>query len=186
MHYYQPLWTLVGAGLKSLSSSSRDMGSVMPKGVEWINDSCAEIDPKNNKIRLAGATGVINYNHLVVAAGINCDWDKIEGLTEALDTPGVCSNYSSMTVNKTFEAIQNLKEGNAVFTFPNTPIKCAGAPQKIMYLTDAYLTKVSYSHILLDTLTNLIHHRMANGLELPSSTTHHCQPFSVSNTTQLH
>lgn len=32
--------------------------------------------------------------------------------------------------------------GNAIFTFPNTPIKCAGAPQKIMYIADSYFRKV--------------------------------------------
>lgn len=46
-------------------------------------------------------------------------------------------------MEKTWNALQNFKEGNAVFTFPNTPVKCAGAPQKIMYLSDAYLRKVS-------------------------------------------
>lgn len=45
-------------------------------------------------------------------------------------------------MEKTWKALQNFKEGNAVFTFPNTPVKCAGAPQKIMYLSDAYLRKV--------------------------------------------
>lgn len=140
-HYYQPLWTLVGAGIKQLSDSRREMSSVIPKDVDWIQDACVEIDPNTCSIRLAGASGSINYDYLVVAAGINLDWHKVEGLTESLQTPGVCSNYSAETVGKTWDSIQNLKSGNAVFTFPNTPIKCAGAPQKIMYLTDAYLRK---------------------------------------------
>lgn len=141
VHYYQPLWTLVGAGIKDLPSTARDMSSVMPKGVDWIKDYCTEVDPKNNSIRLAGAAGSIKYEYLIVAAGLNIDWNKIEGLTEALETPGVCSNYSPRTVQKTFSAIENLKNGNAIFTFPNSPVKCPGAPQKIMYLTDAHLRK---------------------------------------------
>lgn len=32
--------------------------------------------------------------------------------------------------------IHQFQGGNAIFTYPATPIKCAGAPQKIMYLAD--------------------------------------------------
>lgn len=69
---------------------------------------------------------------------------QIKGLPEAFETPGVGSNYSPLYVNNTFESLKNFKQGNAIFTFPATPIKCAGAPQKIMYIADEYLRKVSY------------------------------------------
>ena len=49
------------------------------------------------------------------------------------------SNYSSLYVNKTYEALKNFKKGNAIFSFPNTPVICAGAPQKIMYISEEYL-----------------------------------------------
>ena len=68
---------------------------------------------------------------------------QIKGLRNALDTPGVCSNYSPKYAPKTFEELKAFREGNAIFTFPNTPIKCPGAPQKIMYIADQYLRKVS-------------------------------------------
>jgi len=55
---------------------------------------------------------------------------------------GVCSNYHPDHVLKTFPAIENFKSGNALFTLPNTPIKCAGAPQKILYITEHHLRKV--------------------------------------------
>jgi sulfide:quinone oxidoreductase len=64
-------------------------------------------------------------------------------LPEAFNTPGVCSNYSPKYVEKTLESLKNFKGGNAIFTFPNTPIKCAGAPQKAMYISEEYLRKVS-------------------------------------------
>ncbi|XP_077991049.1 LOW QUALITY PROTEIN: sulfide:quinone oxidoreductase, mitochondrial-like [Glandiceps talaboti] len=66
----------------------------------------------------------------------------VAGLVDALDTDfGVCSNYSYKYVQKKFPAIQNFNEGNAIFTFPTNPIKCAGAPQKIMYLAKDYFRK---------------------------------------------
>jgi hypothetical protein len=67
---------------------------------------------------------------------------QIKGLPEAFETPGVCSNYHPDYVKKTFPALQNFSEGNAIFTFPNTPVKCAGAPQKICYISEDYLRKV--------------------------------------------
>ena len=69
---------------------------------------------------------------------------QVPGLVEALEKdPKVCSNYHSAYVEKTFPALQAFRSGNAIFTFPNTPIKCAGAPQKICYLADDYFRKVS-------------------------------------------
>ncbi|CAG2112854.1 unnamed protein product, partial [Medioppia subpectinata] len=133
-----PMWTLVGAGIKTLDESGRPMAKVMPKGVKWIKDRAMAIEPDQNRVRLSGANGTITYDYLLVAVGINIDWQKIVGLEEALKTPGVCSNYSAETVTKTLPAIKAMKGGNAIFTFPNTAIKCAGAPQKIMYLADAY------------------------------------------------
>ena len=67
---------------------------------------------------------------------------QIKGLPEAFDTPGVCSNYSAATVKKTLQAMQDFESGNAIFTFPPPPLKCPGAPQKIMYLVDEYFRKV--------------------------------------------
>ena len=72
---------------------------------------------------------------------------QIKGLPEALKDPNsfVASNYSPDTVQKTFENMKRFRGGNAIFTFPPMPIKCPGAPQKIMYLADDYWRKVSHS-----------------------------------------
>ena len=69
---------------------------------------------------------------------------QIKGLPEGFAHPKIGSNYSVKTVEKTWKALQDFKEGNAIFTFPNTPVKCAGAPQKIMYLSEAYFRKVCF------------------------------------------
>lgn len=69
---------------------------------------------------------------------------QIKGLPEGFDHPKIGSNYSVRTVEKTWKALQDFEEGNAIFTFPNTPVKCAGAPQKIMYLSEAYFRKVCF------------------------------------------
>jgi sulfide:quinone oxidoreductase len=111
------------------------MRDYIPDGVTWIRDRVAGFDPDHSRVTLAGGD-VITYDQLIVALGIQLDWGKIEGLAGHLGKDGLCSNYSYDHVASTWEGLQTLREGNAVFTFPNTPIKCAGAPQKIMYLAD--------------------------------------------------
>ena len=83
----------------------------------------------------------VNYEYLVVALGLQLDYHKIKGLPEAFETPGVGSNYSPLYVEKTTKAINDFQGGKAIFTFPNSPIKCAGAPQKIMYIAEETFRK---------------------------------------------
>lgn len=139
-HFYQPIWTLVGAGAKELSSSDRPTMSVIPSGVQWIQDRVAELNPDKNCIRTDTGKEIF-YRYLIIALGIQLDYEKIKGLPEGFAYPKIGSNYSVKTVEKTWKALQDFKEGNALFTFPNTPVKCAGAPQKIMYLSEAYFRK---------------------------------------------
>lgn len=134
-HYYQPAWTLVGGGQYQAEDTVREERDCLPPGVSWIRDYAEQLDPDNNQVVTKGGIQVA-YDYLILCPGIQIDWDLIKGLKEALGKGGVCSNYSFATAPYTWEAIQNFKGGNALFTFPATPIKCAGAPQKIMYLAD--------------------------------------------------
>ena len=136
-HFYQPLWTLVGAGIVPKEITVRKEASVMPKGVTWIRDAVVEIDPDANQVRTAGGR-TIGYDYLVVAPGIQYDWDAVKGLRETLGKNGVVSNYTFETAEKTWEAMKNFEGGTAVFTNPLGQVKCGGAPQKVMYLADDY------------------------------------------------
>ncbi|MCB0065077.1 MAG: NAD(P)/FAD-dependent oxidoreductase [Caldilineaceae bacterium] len=141
-HYYQPIWTLVGAGVFDKSISERDEASVIPPGATWIQDAVAAFDPEHNQVTTtAGKT--ISYDYLVVTVGLQLNWDAIPGLKESVGKPGtgVCSNYSYGTVSTTWENIRNLKSGTALFTHPATPIKCGGAPQKICYLAEDHFAR---------------------------------------------
>jgi len=134
-HYYQPLWTLVGAGLAKKEVTEHSEASVIPRGVTWIRDAVAEFLPDQNAIRTRDGK-TITYDWLVVGAGLQINWDKIPGLKDSVGKNGVCSNYTYATVDSTWDSIRGFRGGNAVFTNPSGAVKCGGAPQKIMYLAD--------------------------------------------------
>jgi sulfide:quinone oxidoreductase len=133
VHYYQPGFTIVGGGAYTLKETVRNEADLIHPSVTWIKDYAETFQPDDNSVSLRSGD-VISYDYLVVCPGLQLDWDKIEGLKETLNKNNVCSNYSAETVEYTWECIQNIKEGTALFTQPPMPIKCAGAPQKIMYL----------------------------------------------------
>ncbi len=134
IHYYQPGWTMVGAGVFDPATTARTMGSLIPKGVHWIKAAVAAFEPDNNAVILDGCR-VVKYDRLIVCPGIKLDWHKVDGLVETLGKNGVTSNYRYDLAPYTWELAQGLKTGRAVFTQPPMPIKCAGAPQKAMYLS---------------------------------------------------
>lgn len=137
VHYYQPLWTLVGGGQAKAATTARSEASVMPTGATWIKNAAATIDPDNNTVSCADGA-VYEYDVLVVCPGIQLDWNRTEGLADALGKDGVSSNYRFDLAPRTWEFIRDLRSGTAVFAMPSGPIKCAGAPQKIAYLAADY------------------------------------------------
>ncbi|MEE9438938.1 MAG: FAD/NAD(P)-binding oxidoreductase [Saprospiraceae bacterium] len=141
-HYYQPLWTLVGAGVFKREETERDQADFIPDGATWIKDYVESFDPDNNSLKTAGGD-TISYDYLVVTAGIQVNWDGIPGLKDSVGKPGtgIVSNYSYDTTASTWDAIKNLKSGTAIFTHPSTPIKCGGAPMKIMFLAEDHWKK---------------------------------------------
>jgi NADPH-dependent 2,4-dienoyl-CoA reductase/sulfur reductase-like enzyme len=143
-HYYQPIWSLVGCNASSNTKSVRPMKDIFPKSAKWIQQSAAKIDPENNTVVLADGTKV-EYDFLVVSAGIESHWDGIPGLKEALDdeNSGVVSIYDYNYVQKCWKNIEAFKGGRALFMMPNTPIKCPGAPQKIMWLFEERMRDIN-------------------------------------------
>jgi len=157
---YQPGQTLVGAGLWVDADVTYKRDDFLPSGVKLIKESAVEFDPDNNTVKTSGGQ-TIKYDFMIVAAGVKLDFSRIKGLdiTEsitsrgsdaavknAIGKNGISSIYYSNGATDTWTQMQKFiadaksgKKVKGVFTHPNTPIKCGGAPKKIMYLTDARL-----------------------------------------------
>jgi len=132
-HWYQPLWTLVGGGIVRAEATRRDEARVIPRGCEWIRARVTGGDASAGVLALDDGR-TIRAGWIVLATGIQLDWDGVPGLPEALGTPAVGSNYRVDLAERTWTALRGLRRGTALFTAPSGPIKCGGAPQKIAYL----------------------------------------------------
>jgi len=133
-HYYQPGWTMVGGGIFNPEQTARTMASQIPGGVKWIKKAVVSFQPDQNHVTLDDGS-TMAYDQLILCPGLKLDWDGVEGLSDALGKNGVTSNYRFDLAPYTWELAQSLKGGTALFTQPPMPIKCAGAPQKAMYLS---------------------------------------------------
>jgi len=140
-HYYQPAWTLVGAGVFDIKKTIRNEESVIPPNVKWIKEAAAFFQPQKNTVLTAEGNSY-TYDYLVVAPGIQLNWCDVKGLKETIGKNAVTSNYSYQYAPYTYECLKNIKPGDRVlFTAPSTPTKCGGAPQKVMYMTADYLRR---------------------------------------------
>lgn len=133
-HYYQPAWTLVGGGTFDIRKTRREMKSVIPDNVIWLKDKVIRVAAEDKYIETENGKK-LDYDYLVVACGLTLRWDKIAGLEETLGRNGVTSNYRYDLASYTWQLVKELRQGNAIFCQPPVPIKCAGAPQKALYLS---------------------------------------------------
>ncbi len=134
VHYYQPGWTMVGGGVFHPEQTRRITSKLIPEQVTWVRGRVATFEPDKNRVRLEDGA-VISYRYLVVAPGIQINLGDVEGLADTLGKNGVTSNYFYEYAPYTWQLTQELRGGQAVFTQPPLPFKCAGAPQKAMYLS---------------------------------------------------
>ena len=159
---YQPGATLIAAGVYTKADIDYNTSDFVPNGVTIIKDKAIDFNPESNSVALeSGET--INYDFLIVAAGVTLDYGAIKGLEEIGDAyssgdaskilktfgdSGITSVYNIDSavamwdqMQKFIEKAKSGQKVRGVFTDPATAIKCGGAPKKVMYLTNARLVE---------------------------------------------
>lgn len=143
-HYYQPGFTLVAAGIKPKEYVVSNTSDYMPKGVEWVNEAVAEIDPEGKKVVTASGKAVA-FDYLIVATGLELNYAAIEGMdTTRIGQNGLGSIYHSPdAAAATWQALSTFadKGGVGVFGRPAGEMKCAGAPLKYAFISDDHLRR---------------------------------------------
>lgn len=143
---YQPGQTLIAAGVWQPEDIVGESKDFLPNEAKWLKDYAVELDPDHNRV-VTAKNGEIKYDFLIVATGLQLNYEKIDGLTiDDIGTNGIGSIYTPKCAAKTWPIMQQFvasaksgKKVEGVFSHPNTPIKCGGAPKKIMYLTHSRL-----------------------------------------------
>lgn len=138
-HFYQPAWTLVGRGLCKYEDTKKPMGDVVKDtGAKWVAEHAKEVRPEENKL-ITTSGKELEYDYLVLAAGMSTEWGAVTGLEENLGHNGVVSNYAGgQSTWKFIQQLDTTTPRTVLFTYPPTSIKCGGAPQKAMYLSEEY------------------------------------------------
>ena len=154
-HIYQPAQVFVAAGETTTESIIKDNKDFIPSDVKWIKDEVKTFDPDNNKV-ITRKGEEVSYDYLVVATGLQYHYEMIKGLTiDDIGKNGISSVYLNNPEEGTakggdithawfkelHKAAKEGKKSKVLCTQPGTPIKCGGAPQKILYLSDDYLKR---------------------------------------------
>lgn len=153
-HVYQPGQIFVAAGEYEPEDIIFDNTGYIGDDVTWIKDEAATFDPDNNKVTTKNGT-VVAYDYLVVATGVQYHYEQIEGLSaDMIGQNGISSVYLSdlaagtaeggTITHEWFKAVHEAAKTSkprVICTQPSTPLKCGGAPQKILYLSDDYLKR---------------------------------------------
>lgn len=141
--YYQPGFTLIASGVYRPDEVWKRQEDYIPKGVNWIKDSVAAIDPVAQTVSTA-AGQTVAYDFLVLTPGLQLNWDKVEGITyDTLGQGNAHCIYDFNGAQKTWKAMQEFARtgGHGIFTDTYTKHKCGGAPKKICLLTEHYSRK---------------------------------------------
>ncbi len=154
--YYQPGFTLIASGVYQPDEVWKPQEECMPEGVNWVKDSVVAVDPESKRVSTASGQDIA-YDFLVLAPGIQINWDKVEGISyDRLGEGNAHCIYDFVGAQKTWEAIQEFARtgGRGIYTDTHTKLKCGGAPKKICMLTDAHARKTdNREHLQLDYFT---------------------------------
>lgn len=138
-HFFQPGWPLVGSGEVKLEATKKETKKVIPKGARWMKAFVDSVDPVKREVKADGKT--VSYDFMIVALGLELDYEAIKGAKESLGKNGVCTNYLYNYVEYTYESLENTTGGNILVTKPQSLIKGGVSAENSLFTMDDYIKK---------------------------------------------
>jgi len=148
-HLYQSGQTFVAFDLYQQFENERTTAELLPDNVKWLEEYVTSFHPQNNTIQTS-KSGTLSYDFLVVALGVEYDYESIEGLDASMiGKNGIASVYFNDTrvgdaqggeITKSWlrEIKRATSKGsvNVLCTEPETPIKGVGTSLDILFLAN--------------------------------------------------
>lgn len=134
-----PISNLVVAGYRQLSEITLPYDGLAKHGVKLVRDEATAIDFEKKQVRLARGD-TLSYDRLVVAPGIDVQFDKIPGLQQAHQSGRVLHAWKAGQETLALRAqLQALPDGGVfAISIPKAPYRCPPGPYERASVVAAY------------------------------------------------
>ena len=134
-----PISNLVVAGYRQLSEITLPYDGLAKHGVKLVRDEATAIDFEKKQVRLARGD-TLSYDRLVVAPGIDVQFDKISGLQQAHQSGRVLHAWKAGQETLALRAqLQALPDGGVfAISIPKAPYRCPPGPYERASVVAAY------------------------------------------------
>lgn len=135
-----PLSNLVLGGSKSIHDLTFGYQLVSKHhGIQWVNDTVVAVDTDARRVRMS--RGELSYDRLIVAPGIDVNYDRTPNLAGAeaqmLIPHAWKAGWQTVNLRKQLEAMQD--GGVFVITVPKAPYRCPPGPYERVCQVAYYL-----------------------------------------------
>ena len=135
-----PVSNLVLAGVKTMADITNPYSGLSARhGVRLVQDSVASINAAQRVATLASG-GTLAYDKLVLAPGIDFQWEQTEGLKAAHDSGQILHAWKAgpetLALRRQLEALHD--GGVYAITIPEVPYRCPPGPYERASVVAAY------------------------------------------------
>ncbi len=150
-----PFSNLVLSGVRGIDSLTFDYAGLRRQGVRFLHESAAGVDPAARRVRVG--EGHLEYDRLIVAPGVDFQWDQVEGLAEAQDRVLHAWKAGPQTVELARQLHAMPDGGVFVLTVPPMAYRCPPGPYERVCQVAWYLkaNKPRAKLIVLDANPNI-------------------------------
>jgi NADPH-dependent 2,4-dienoyl-CoA reductase/sulfur reductase-like enzyme len=151
-----PLSNLVLSGVRTLESLTFDYAGLRRQGVRLLHELAAGIDPTARRVRVG--EGYLEYDRLIVAPGVEFQWDQVDGLSAAQDRVLHAWKAGPQTVELARQLRAMPDGGVFVLTVPPVAYRCPPGPYERVCQVAWYLrtAKPRSKVIILDANPNIV------------------------------